>query len=167
MFTSASSSYYVIIGSRSIEKGEKAVTELKSQSPKGTLSLVQLDISDEKSITNAVATVEKEFGRVDVLINNAGMISRATSYAEELRESFEINTIGAAVMNQKFTPLLLNSQKAKIINISSAMGSLSVRSDPTDFLYWLPAEAYRLSKAALNMLTVCDYVRLGKQGVKV
>ncbi|TVY45560.1 Short-chain dehydrogenase/reductase [Lachnellula occidentalis] len=161
------SSYHVIVGARSIEKGEKAVSEIKSQKPQGTISFVQIDVTDDKSINDAAAAVEKDFGRVDVLINNAGIISHAESLRGQLRETFETNTIGAAVVSQTFSPLLLSSQKAKMINISSGLGSITLTLDPKSPYYKAPAPAYMMSKAAMNMLTAYESARLGDQGVKV
>lgn len=165
MFAATSASYHVIVGSRSVEKGEKAIAEINSTSPKGTLSLLQLDVTNEMSIINAVATVTKDFGRVDVLINNAGIVSTAKNLATQLRETFETNTIGPAVMTEEFTPLLLKSSKAKLIYVSSGLGSITTRLDPANPYYKALAEPYRLSKAALNMLMACDYARLGDKGV--
>jgi NAD(P)-dependent dehydrogenase (short-subunit alcohol dehydrogenase family) len=167
LFVSTSSSYHVIVGARSVEKGEKAVSEIKSQKPQGTISFVQLDVTDDKFINNAVATIEKDFGRVDVLINNAGIISHAKSFRDQLRETFETNTIGPAVVSQSFAPLLLKSQKAKLINISSSLGSITIASDPSNPYYKAPYASYMMSKAGLNMLTAYDYAHLGDQGVKV
>lgn len=167
MFASTSSSYHVIVGARSVEKGEKAVSEIKAQKPQGTISFVQLDVTDDKSIDNAVATIDKDFGRVDVLINNAGIISHAPSFRNNFRETFETNTIGPAVVSQSFTPLLLKSQKAKLINISSGLGSIDRASDPSSPYYKAPLAPYMMSKTALNMLTAYDYARLGDKGVKV
>lgn len=67
--------YHVVIGSRSLEKGEQALINLQAKDLKSSVSLVQLDVTDINSIEKAVATVTAEFGRLDVLINNAGMIS--------------------------------------------------------------------------------------------
>jgi len=103
---------------------------------------------------------------VDVLINNAGIISRAKSLRDQLRESFETNTIGAAVVSQAFSPLLLKSQKAKMINVSSGLGSIALTMDSSSPYYKAPAQAYMMSKSAMNMLTAYDYARLGDQGVK-
>ncbi|TVY93865.1 Short-chain dehydrogenase/reductase [Lachnellula willkommii] len=160
-------SYHIIIGARSVEKGEKAVSEIKSQNPQGTISFVQIDVTDDKSITDAVATVEKDFGRVDVLINNAGIISRAESLGDRLRENFATNTIGAAVVSKSFGPLLFKSQHAKIINVSSGLGSISQTLDPKNPYYKSKTAAYMMSKAALNMLTAYDHVQLGDKGIKI
>jgi len=161
------SSFHVIVGARSVEKGEKAVSEIKSQKPQGTISFVQIDVTDDKSINDAAATVEKDFGRVDVLINNAGIISHAETLRDQLRETFETNTIGAAVVSQTFRPLLLKSQKAKIINISSGLGSITEMLDPKSPYFKAAVPAYMMSKAALNMLTAYDSAHLGDKGVKV
>lgn len=160
-------SYHTIIGARSVEKGEKAVSEISSKNPQGTISFVLIDVTDDASISAAASTIAQEFGRVDVLINNAGLISHAPSLRAQLRESFETNTIGAAVVSDTFTPLLLKSSKAKMINVSSGLGSISQTLDPKNPYYKAPVAAYMMSKAGLNMLTAYDSARLGDQGVKV
>lgn len=104
---------------------------------------------------------------MDVLINNAGIISRAESLRDKLRENMETNTIGAAVVSQSFRPLLLKSQHAKIINVSSGLGSITETLNPKFPYYKSTVGPYMMSKAAMNMLTAYDYVHLGDKGVKV
>jgi NAD(P)-dependent dehydrogenase (short-subunit alcohol dehydrogenase family) len=166
VIAASSPSYHVIVGSRSVEKGEKALSELKAQNPKGTLSLVQLDVTDQTSIANAVATVEKEFGRLDVLINNAGIVTQKKTLIDQLRDAFETNTLGPAVVTDSFKPLLLKSKNARLIYVSSGLGSIAKRSNPNDPFAALKEYPYHMSKAALNMLMACDYAVLGPQGVK-
>ncbi|KAF4625255.1 hypothetical protein G7Y89_g12915 [Cudoniella acicularis] len=162
----SSPNYHVIIGSRSLTKGETAVTELQKTSPKSTVSVIQLDVTDEQSIANAAAQVEKEHGRLDVLINNAGIISHAQKLIDSLRETFETNTFGAAVTTEIFAPLLLKSKSPKLIYVTSELGSLAMRADSTNTHYNLPATAYRMSKAAMNMLMLCDVQKYGGKGLK-
>jgi len=154
------------VGSRSVEKGEKALSELKAQNPKGTLSLIQLDVTDGKSIANAVTAVEKEFGHLDVLINNAGIATYKETLIENLRASFETNTFGAAVVTDSFKSLLLKSKNARLIYVSSGLGSISKRSDPKDPFGAMHEYPYHMAKAAMNMLMACDYALLGPKGLK-
>ncbi len=90
--------YHTIITSRSLPKGESALASLRSANPDASFSLLQLDVTDDKSIEAAAESVTKEFGVLDVLINNAGTVSSGTSLREKLRSSFETNTFGAAVV---------------------------------------------------------------------
>ncbi|KAG0645447.1 Short-chain dehydrogenase reductase tropE [Hyphodiscus hymeniophilus] len=164
---SKSPNYHVIIGCRSAEKGQKALSDLQSSSPVSPLSMVQLDVTDTASITAAAAKIKEEFGRLDVLINNAGIISRSPNLLEQLRATFETNTFGPAVVTEAFRPLLEKSGNARLIYVSSGLGSIAWRADPGNMYYKLPAAPYRMSKAALDMLTVCHYAELKDKGVKV
>jgi NAD(P)-dependent dehydrogenase (short-subunit alcohol dehydrogenase family) len=75
--------------------------------------LIQLDVTDQESITAAAEFVEKQHGRLDILINNAGIIPKTTSLINNLREVFETNTFGPAVVTEDFTPLLEKSKNAR------------------------------------------------------
>ncbi|KAH6677542.1 short chain dehydrogenase [Halenospora varia] len=163
----SSADYHVIIASRSQERGEKALSELKSQNPNGSFSLVQLDVTDQKSVGAAAKLVVKDFGKLDILINNAGIIARPPSFLEQLRQTFETNTFGPAVVTEAFTPLLEKSKDGRLIYVTSGLGSITERSDLTNAYYKLPGIAYRMSKSALNMLAVCHHVELGPKGIKV
>ncbi|KAF1980070.1 short chain dehydrogenase [Bimuria novae-zelandiae CBS 107.79] len=163
-YLTKAASNHVIMGVRSLEKGQKALDEVQARKPQGSLSLLSLDISNDESIFAAVKKVEADYGRLDVLINNAGnqVQSRAPS-REELRESFETNVYGPVVLTQALTPLITASKGKKIINVSSELGSISGNAKGSG----PPFTAYRMSKAALNMFTTCQQQYLKGQGVKV
>jgi NAD(P)-dependent dehydrogenase (short-subunit alcohol dehydrogenase family) len=129
--------------------------------------LLQLDVTDQKSIADAVASVTKDFGRLDVLINNAGIISHGDTLEKQLRETFETNTFGPALVTDAFQSLLEKSNDARLIYVSSDLGSIAGKCDPNSPYYKLPATAYRMSKAALNMLMACNQADLGPKGFKV
>lgn len=166
--TAASSDYHVIVGSRSIEKGQAAIDELKAGKLKGSLSLLQLDVTSEDSINAAVKKVEKDFGRVDTLINNAGMAGlESDSLKEKMQVTYEANAIGPALVTEAFKPLLLKSDHPRLIFVSSGLGSVAMKladDNPHAKAAYLP---YRLSKSALNMLMAVYHVELKDQGVKV
>lgn len=156
------------MASRSLEKGEAAATSLvDAAGVKGKISSIQLDVTDQSSIAAAVKQVEKDHGRLDVLVNNAGIVSKAQTLKDQLEITLNTNVIGAAIVAEAFTPLLLKSTKPYLLHISSGLGSLNLASDPQYMAYDLDARAYRMSKAALDMLAVQDSKTLGKQGVKV
>jgi NAD(P)-dependent dehydrogenase (short-subunit alcohol dehydrogenase family) len=147
----------VIIGARDAERGEAAVKDLSSQGLDATF--VQLDLLDEASITAAAATISGEHGRLDILVNNAGIVdwddgvpSRASVQA--VRRVVETNFFGTLAVTQAMLPLLRESTAARIVNLSSALGSLAMNGDPSSPYYSAQLIGYNASKAALNMLTV-------------
>lgn len=143
------------------------MSELRKGNPEGSFSLIQLDVTDLESIEAAASFVEKEYGRLDVLVNNAGIIARTTPLVKELREGFETNTIGPALVTEAFKPLLEKSKNARLIYVTSDLGSITERSDPSNPYYKLQNTTYRMTKAALNMLMMCHHVELGPKGIKV
>jgi len=168
VITSASPSYHVIIASRSPERGATAVTELKKTAGiQGTISSVQLDVTSPTSITAAFNEVQKEFGKLDVLINNAGVYLPDTTATDrpELEATFKTNVFGPAMVTESFLPLL--GKNSRVLYISSTLGSMGVTTDPSRMEYGVKCVAYRSSKAALNMIMIEDSKRLGKQGIKV
>lgn len=147
----ASPIYHVIIGSRSLEKGQAAVRRL-SAATTGSLSLVQLDVTDGESISAAVATVERDYGRLDALLNNAAIGPTNPSLSIELlRKTFETNVFGVAVVTDSFLHLLRKSTDPRLIHITSGLGSTALKSSGRNFP---PFYAYSISKAALNMMTL-------------
>lgn len=155
------------MASRSPTKGAVALSTIRAAGIKSAASTIQLDVTDEASIVAAAKHVESEFGRLDVLINNAGIYSQSPLLRERLMKTLDANLIGAAVMTDVFTPLLLKSSNPYLLHISSALGSMGVASDAQRSDYGLDARAYRISKAGMNMLALQDSKTLGKQGVKV
>jgi NAD(P)-dependent dehydrogenase (short-subunit alcohol dehydrogenase family) len=85
----------------------------------------------------------------------------------QLQRTFETNTFGPAIVTEAFTPLLSESKNGRLVYVSSGLGSLTLRGDPTAPYYQIPGVTYRMSKAALDMLAICHHVALGPQGIKV
>ncbi|KAJ9606356.1 hypothetical protein H2200_009317 [Cladophialophora chaetospira] len=152
---SAQPNYHCIMGSRSLEKGQKALESIKSSNSSSAISLVQLDITSDDSIASAVEEVKAKHGHLDVLINNAGVCPVDFSRSV-LRDCLDTNAISPALVTQAFAPLLLKSSNARIIYVSSALGSIQKRGDPDYMAYDADFKTYRISKAALNMLAACD-----------
>ena len=152
---------------RSSEKGDRALSEIQATSPKGSLSTIQLDVTDHASIYQAAKMVDKEFGRLDTLINNAGALPKSEGLAEQMREAFETNTIGQAIMTEAFRPLLAKSKDARLIFVSSRLSSISLRLQPDQESYNAPVSPYRMSKAALNMWAACAAKEGKEQGIRV
>jgi NAD(P)-dependent dehydrogenase (short-subunit alcohol dehydrogenase family) len=154
--------YTVLLGSRDRAKGERAAASL---GPDGRSVLAcQLDVTDPASIERTRALVAAQFGRLDVLVNNAAILydtwQRAvTADLAQVREALETNLFGAWSMVQVFAPLLRRSRHARVVNVSSEAGSLTSMSGGTP--------AYSLSKAALNALTRMLAAELGADGILV
>ncbi|KAH8814898.1 putative short chain dehydrogenase/reductase [Xylogone sp. PMI_703] len=163
----SSSDWHVIIGSRDPVKGANAVSALKSLPIKGTVSAVKLDVTSEASVEAAATIVAQLHGRLDVLVNNAGIFSKNLNSTDCLRENFAVNCIGVVSVTEAFLPLLRKSSSPRLIFVSTSVGSLTLASDPRSKYYSSAANEYRASKAALNMLMVQYWVKLGPEGFKV
>ncbi len=141
----------VYIGARNAERGRAAAGELD-------VAFVPLDVTDEGSVAEAAAELERREGRIDVLINNAG-ISGPRREAADLTGSdaarvFETNVAGMVRVTHAFLPLLGRSAHPAIVNVSSGMGSFAAVNDPTRVESQVRVPLYSASKAAVTMLTV-------------
>jgi NAD(P)-dependent dehydrogenase (short-subunit alcohol dehydrogenase family) len=168
---SASPNYHVIIGARNLTKGESVLKDVQSKNIKGTVSLVQIDYTDDSSITEAAKKIKADFGRLDVLINNAGICPEESANEwptrDQLRATFETNVFGPTVLTGALVPLLKASKAPKIINVSSSLASISMISNHSDPQSAVRYPAYRMTKSALNMLTAYQYYQLKEFGFKV
>ncbi|KAH8728126.1 hypothetical protein GQ44DRAFT_737819 [Phaeosphaeriaceae sp. PMI808] len=168
---------HIIMGARNATKAETKVQEVQAKDPKGTVSYVELDVDKDESIISAVKKIEDEFGRLDILVNNAGICPEPTTEAwttrEHLRSTFETNVYGPTILTEALIPLMKKSKNPMVINVTSGLGSiggLDPNLDPSHTLYTYrnsPVPGYRMSKAALNMLTAYQYVQLQGLGFKV
>lgn len=135
---------------------------------KGSLAPCHLDVLDDSSIESGAKMIDEQYGRLDILINNAGIVVYPkTSMRETLRETFETNTFGQAAVTEAFTPLLVKSPKPRLIFLTTSLASLTYAADPDWITYKRPFPEYRASKAALNMLVIWYHKELGAKGVKV
>ncbi|MDX2138456.1 MAG: SDR family oxidoreductase [Chloroflexota bacterium] len=140
--------YTVVLGARSLDKGEAAAAGLARQGV--TVHARACDVTDADSIARLRASIEAEFGRLDVLVNNAAINydtwQRGVSAdLNVVAQTMDTNVYGAWRMVQAFLPLLRQSQHGRIVNVSSEAGSLASMGGGTP--------AYSVSKAALNALT--------------
>ncbi len=145
--------FTVLIGARDEARGQEAVSELKSAGLDAQLLII--DPTDAASIAAAAAVVEADFGKLDVLINNAGTGSKedgALVALDAMRAVYEINVFGLHAVTLAFWPLLEKSEAARLVNVSSILGSLTTykNGDFGDH----DALAYDSSKAAVNMMTL-------------
>ncbi|ROW05827.1 hypothetical protein VMCG_05177 [Cytospora schulzeri] len=159
-----SSSYHIILGSRNISNGEAAAEKLQAlPEMKGSITAIQLDVTDDASA---------EYGRLDVLVNNAGIFRRGPTPRAAAREMFETNVVGYISVTEAFLPLLQKStgdggHTPRLVFVSSSTGSITHASDPYSKYYAAAANEYRAGNAARNMLMNQYWVRLQKEGFKV
>ncbi|KAK7697816.1 putative secondary metabolism biosynthetic enzyme [Diaporthe eres] len=167
----ASPNYHILLGTRSLEKGQKALKDAfaADSSLEGRIELIQINVIDQRSIDAAKRQVERKFGKLDVLVNNAGIIVHRPDVdtLSSLHEHLGTNTVGTAICTEVFEPLLRKSSSPRLIHVSSDQGSISMRLDKTGKWYKIQGDGYRVSKAALNMLTACHKVNYEEWGCKV
>ena len=152
----ASRGALVLLGSRSLDCGLATARDLVAGGAE--VRPIQLDVTDVASVQAAAAQVEGEYGRLDVLVNNAGLFTGAISCATtatEMRDTFDVNVFGVVTVISTLLPMVSRSTTPRIVNVSSTTASLALTSGghsiPGDVTRRL---AYASSKAALNMLTV-------------
>ncbi|MFC5747345.1 SDR family NAD(P)-dependent oxidoreductase [Actinomadura rugatobispora] len=156
----------VLVGARDEGRRADAVARLKNA--RG----IALDVTDQSTVDAAAAEIGDRYGRLDVLVNNAGVPGTLTppSACEvaEIKEVFEANLFGVVRVTNAMLPLLRRSPSARIVNVSSGTGSLTNMTDPGHYFTAMPAAAaYVSSKSALNMLTVQYAKELRADGVLV
>ena len=158
----------VIASARDKQKGLAAVAKLQGEGIEAQ-SLV-LDVTSQPTIDAAVAEVDRKFGKLDILVNNAGIVAERTpptqSRMENFRKTFETNLFGLVAVTQAFLPLLRKAPAGRIVNVSSALGSLTSVSAPQsrfDNSYL----AYGASKAAVNSVTISFARELKDTAIKV
>ena len=163
--------YHVLIGSRTLANGEQAASELNALLERqGSAAALQIDVTDETSVAAAAAQVEKEYGRLDAVVNNAGVMPHPPVHGgvpAALRFGLDVNVIGPVMVTEAFLPLLLKDEvdDPRLVFVGTSMASLIGASDPENRYYKTvlggsPSE-YRASKAAVNMLMIEYHKRYG------
>ncbi|WP_260704409.1 SDR family oxidoreductase [Edaphobacter flagellatus] len=149
----------VILGARDLAKGEAAAEQLKKEGIDA--SAIRFDVVNEADIKAAVDKIEKDYGKLDILINNAGVMlepiggNNTTTVSEDiLRKTFETNFFSAIAVTNAFLPLLKKSEAGRIVNVSSILGSLTLHAAEGSPIYEAKALAYDSSKTALNAYTI-------------
>jgi NAD(P)-dependent dehydrogenase (short-subunit alcohol dehydrogenase family) len=148
----------VLVAARDEQRGEDAAEAIRAT---GEAHPIVLDVTDPATIRAAAAWTADRFGRLDVLVNNAGIAGVRGGQTpgevdlDEIRAVFETNFLGVIAVTDAFLPLLRRSSAARVVNVSSGVGSLHYMTDPAHYMAKLPARVgYPTSKTALNSLTV-------------
>ena len=174
----ATDGYMVYVGARDLQKGAAAVTQIGSNA-----KAIQLDITDTQSIHAAVAKIQDEFGYITLLVNNAAIShvgkegrtmeevlgSQKPSIASisELRTVWDTNVFGTLAVTQAVLPLLRNAPSARIVTVSSALGSLTLNANPHNPYRAAFDAVYGASKTALNGIFLSLANELENTNVKV
>ncbi len=166
----------VLIGARDPEAGRRAEAALREGG--ADARFVPLEVTDAASIGQAAKHVEETFGRLDILVNNAGIARPpgsdgaadwAPSHAAvaDVRAIFEVNVFGVIAVTNAMLPLLRRAPAARIVHVSSEVGSIGSVTDPDSPLFALTSLGYPASKAALNMVTAMYAKELAGTPIKV
>jgi NAD(P)-dependent dehydrogenase (short-subunit alcohol dehydrogenase family) len=163
----------VLAGARDEARGRRAERALREALGEGAdVRFVPLDVTDAKSAREAADWIDREYGRLDILVNNAGIAIGGGPPSQTdlgaMREVYETNVFGAILVTNAMLPLLLRAPAARIVNVSSEVGSITAMTDPASPLGQMPASlAYPSSKSALNMVTAMYAKELRDTPVKV
>jgi NAD(P)-dependent dehydrogenase (short-subunit alcohol dehydrogenase family) len=167
----------VLVGSRDLDRGKAAAAQID-----GDAHAIQLDVTDEASIAAAARLVRSEFGRLDVLVNNAGTsflgdpgepLEQRISWGlltelpmTDVRRMFDINVFGPIAVTQAMLPLLKEAPAARIVNVGSGGASLTLNADPAS-PFWATMGIYTTTKSALHAATLGFASALEATGIKV
>ena len=165
----AAAGHRVLLGCRDAARGEAAAAAIRAGG--GQAEALPLDVADDASIAAAAAQIEASSGRLDVLVNNAGVaLDRQIGtrpLRAVLRDTFEVNVFGLACLTEAMLPLLRRADAPRVVNLGSALGSLALHADPQSEFAEFRLRAYNASKAAVCMLTVTYAARLAGERIKV
>ncbi|WP_033324425.1 SDR family oxidoreductase [Streptomyces yerevanensis] len=162
--------YVVLAGARDEARGRTSAAELAAE--EADIRYLPLDVTVDETVRAAAKYVEEEFGRLDVLVNNAGISVEGQRppheiTAEEVRRTMETNVIGVVAVIHAMLPLLRRSAAARVVNLSTGLGSLGLLSDPDAPPMGAQLLGYGSSKAALNAITIMYAKDLADDGIKV
>jgi NAD(P)-dependent dehydrogenase (short-subunit alcohol dehydrogenase family) len=163
----------VLVGARNVELGREATAKLKAEGVDARF--IAIDVVKHDTIKRAADEIARDFGRLDILVNNAGIAAIGKDGApgvadiDAVRTTVETNFIGALAVTQSMLPLLKKSAAARIVNVSSELGSITGHGDPNWKFANVRAIGYSASKAAMNMMTRtgrhADQSELGESGI--
>lgn len=168
-----SAGFTVLLGAREVSRGEAAAAKLREQG--FDVRPVVADLGRAAETATALAgQIEKEFGHLDVLVNNAGVFDAtggdgpaSAVSIESMKRTFETNFFGTVEFTQPLLPLLRAAESARIVNVTSGLGSMALNQDASSPFYPVKPLGYNASKAALNMFTVNLAWELRETKIKV
>ena len=161
----------VLAGARDEDRGRQAERDLLAKGVNARF--VPLDVTDDKSVARAAEWIDAEYGVLDILVNNAGITRGdgggrpSETTLATLRAVYETNVFGVVAVTNAMLPLLRRAAAARIVNVSSEVGSITSMTDPGSPLYPMASVPYPSSKAALNMVTAMYAKELRDTPIKV
>jgi NAD(P)-dependent dehydrogenase (short-subunit alcohol dehydrogenase family) len=160
----------VLLGARSAALGQQAAATLIAEGL--DIRFLPLDITDHATIAAAAHTIATDFGHLDILVNNAGIHIHEDSVPstvpiDVVERTMKTNYVGAVAVTQAMLPLLKKAPSARIVNVSSGLGSITQQADPSYPFAFAKFLAYSASKAALNMFTAHLAYELRDTRIKV
>jgi len=167
----AQTGVHTLLAGRDRAKAVEAALKLQGEGL--PVEAIVLDVTDDASISAAVDEVAKKFGHLDILVNNAGIMldqpgKKVSEQTQDAwRKTFDTNVFGLIAVTQAFLPLLHKSPSARIVNVSSLLGSLTLHSQPGSPIYDFKVPAYNVSKSAVNAWTVQLAYELKDSKIKV
>ncbi len=160
--------YTVVLTARNEAAGRAAAEELTSAGCDA--HTVRLEVTNPDHIQSVADYLDKTFGKLDVLVNNAGVALEwdgAPTNADKVRKTLEVNVVAPFAITEAMVPLLAKSDDARVVNHSSALGSIATAENNWDQVSNFMAVGYSTSKAALNMLTVIQSKQLADKSIAV
>jgi NAD(P)-dependent dehydrogenase (short-subunit alcohol dehydrogenase family) len=167
----AEAGVHTILAGRNRDRAVDAALRLQAQGL--PVEAIALDVTDADSIASAAQQVEARHGRLDILVNNAGILLDdmgkpvSGQSLDTWRDTFDTNVFGVVAVTQAFLPLLHKSDAGRIVNVSSALGSVALHADPSSIIYDFKVPAYNVSKSAVNAWTVQLAYELKDSAIKV
>lgn len=161
----------VLVGARDTERGGAAERSLRDAGIDA--HHVHIDVINDQLVAQAAERIESEYGRLDILVNNAGITGgRGSGPPSEtprriLREVYETNVFGVVAMTNAVLPLLRRAPAARIVNVSSEVGSIEATLRPDGPMWPMASIPYPTSKTALNMVTAMYAKELWDTPIKV
>lgn len=162
----------VVMAARDPQKGEAAAEALRREGVDA--QFLKLDVTNRQDHTAAAKFLEQNFGRLDILINNAGIAleefgagSPSTTTDDVIQKTFDTNFFAPVALTRVLLPLLKKSEAGRVVNMSSILGSLTLHADPNSPIYNFKQLSYDASKAALNSFTIHLAYELRDTKIKV